>query len=520
MFVIHQENPSNEMSAEFLMEELSNLRGIKSSKFAQDAFKILIEKGILPKFANHEWARLCIAYYLNKANPHMVFNYAPDAMGTEIPSLRTCFQDDWRFWLALIANEMLPEQSSAKIEISEVAKRINAYWHFGAELLMTRFNQLSGAYDNRHELRQHWLSELAKLVRQGAGSIVPSPPSPDPDPDLSVEQLKTALHNIRVNTKEIHPPVHGVRYDRFLIEFNSAIDANGFTGELENLRSELAASGDKLLLEPCTDGVHRNSVFLKILRDKSNWDRLDAERFTRDLGMIPSKMVLPMCVGTDELGAVVFEDLVSAPHVFVGGTTGSGKSVCVHAMIQSVVAHCSNTQAQIALFDPKQVEFAKYRGHSHLWQNKIFTDNEAIAQGIAELVEEMETRYQQMAQLNVANIKELPEHERPAYIIVVVDELANLIVRNKTVEQNIVNLAQKARAAGIHMILATQSPDSATFTVQLRANIDARIALKVQRGTQSSIILDETGAERLAGMGDRLVKWGGHTALRHGYHLI
>ena len=100
-----------------------------------------------------------------------------------------------------------------------------------------------------------------------------------------------------------------------------------------------------------------------------------------------------------------------------------------------------------------------------------------------------------------------------------VDELANLIVKNKTIEQDIVNLAQKARAAGIHMILATQSPDSATFTVQLRANIDARIALKVQRGSQSSIILDETGAERLAGMGDRLVKWGGHTALRHGYHL-
>lgn len=517
MFVINQESSSNEMSPEFLMEELSNLRGIKSSKFAQDSFKILIEKGILPKITNHEWARLCVAYYLNKADRHAAFNYAPDTMGMEILSLRTCFQEDWRFWLALIAQQILTENTTKKanIEISEVAKRINAYWHLGAELLMTRFNQLSGAYDNRHELRQHWLSELAKLVRQGIKPITPPPAAPD----LTSPELEIALQNIRVNAKEIHAPIHGVRYDRFLIEFNSANDANGFTSELDNLRSELAASEDKLMSEPCTDGVHRNSVFLKILRDKSKWDTLDAARFTQDLGSIPKNMILPMCVGTDELGAVVFEDLVSAPHVFVGGTTGSGKSVCVHAMIQSVVAHCANTRAQIALFDPKQVEFAKYRGHSHLWQNQIFTDNEAIAQGIAKLVEEMDARYQQMAQLNVANIKEFPEHERPHYIIVVVDELANLIVKNKTIEQDIVNLAQKARAAGIHMILATQSPDSATFTVQLRANIDARIALKVQRGSQSSIILDETGAERLAGMGDRLVKWGGHTALRHGYHL-
>lgn len=518
MFVTQQENQaSNAISPEFLMEELSNLRGIKSSKSAQEAFKSLNEKGILPKVGNHDWARLCVAYYFAKNDYKTPFNYAPDAMGMEIPSLRTCFQEDWRFWLALIAQQMLTENATPKvnIEISEVAKRINAYWHFGAELLMNRFNQLSVAYPNRHEMRQHWLSELAQLARQGVKTIVP----PQHDIDLTVLDLKTALQNIGVNTKEIHTPIHGVRYDRFLIEFNSANDANGFTSELDNLRSEMAASEDKLMTEPCTDGVHRNSVFLKILRDKSQWDTLDVARFTQDLNLIPKNMILPMCVGTNELGAVVFEDLISAPHVFVGGTTGSGKSVCVHAMIQSVVAHCPNTRAQIALFDPKQVEFAKYRGHSHLWENQIFTDNEAIATGITQLVKEMDTRYQQMAQLNVANIKELPEHERPPYIIVVVDELANLIVKNKTVEQDIVNLAQKARAAGIHMILATQSPDSATFTVQLRANIDARIALKVQRGTQSSIILDETGAERLAGMGDRLVKWGGHTALRHGYLL-
>lgn len=155
---------------------------------------------------------------------------------------------------------------------------------------------------------------------------------------------------------------------------------------------------------------------------------------------------------------VVFEDLAVAPHVFVGGTSGSGKSVCIHGMLRSLLFRADSSQRQIALFDPKRVEFTMYKRKSNLWQNRIFIDD--ISDGVSLLVQEMERRYQLLEQLGHTNIKEIAQSERPPYIVVVVDELADLIMSDKDVEANIIRLAQKARACGIHLLLATRQPDN------------------------------------------------------------
>lgn len=227
---------------------------------------------------------------------------------------------------------------------------------------------------------------------------------------------------------------------------------------------------------------------------------------------------LPVLLGLDVVGQPVVRDLVSAPHLLVAGTTGSGKSVCLHAMLLSLLQSRSPQQVQWLLIDPKRVELAPYAHVPHLYTPTVTEGPDAV-RALQGMVKEMERREKLLATRSARDWDGLGA-DAPPRLLVVVEELAALLAQAPEAEAPLVMLAQKARATGIHLILATQRPDSATFSGLLRSNIPSRIALTVQKSAESKIVLDETGAERLLGRGDMLVKWTG-TALQraHGLHL-
>jgi DNA segregation ATPase FtsK/SpoIIIE and related proteins len=239
---------------------------------------------------------------------------------------------------------------------------------------------------------------------------------------------------------------------------------------------------------------------------------------SKEADQIGKDMVLPVSPGVDVVGKPVVFDLASAPHLLIGGTTGSGKSVCVNALLLSLVMAAQSRPIQLALLDPKQVEFSIWRDCSCLYADIAAS----VASGVSlldDLVLEMDSRYARFAELGVKNLEEARERGFDGgWIVVAVDELADLVMQDKNAEKKLVQLAQKSRAAGIHLILATQRPDAATFTGLLRSNCPARIALKVQKSSESGIILDEPGAESLLGTGDMLIKGAGTPMQRaHGY---
>jgi S-DNA-T family DNA segregation ATPase FtsK/SpoIIIE len=240
---------------------------------------------------------------------------------------------------------------------------------------------------------------------------------------------------------------------------------------------------------------------------------------------------LAMAIGSDISGKPVIADLAKMPHLLVAGTTGSGKSVAVNTMIVSILYKSSPEDVRMIMIDPKQVELSVYNGIPHLL-SEVVTDMKEAANALRWCVGEMERRYKLMSSLGVRNLKGYNEKvliaieageplidptwqpndaftqtppllEKLPAIVILVDEFADMMmVAGKKVEELIARIAQKARAAGMHLILATQRPSADVITGLIKANIPTRMALRVQSRMESRIILDQQGAEQLLGMGD------------------
>jgi S-DNA-T family DNA segregation ATPase FtsK/SpoIIIE len=219
---------------------------------------------------------------------------------------------------------------------------------------------------------------------------------------------------------------------------------------------------------------------------------------------------LTVWLGKDIAGRAIGADLAKMPHLLVAGTTGAGKSACVNAMLSSILLRATPHEVRLVLVDPKQVELNHYESIPHLL-TPVITSPRMAANALQNLVKEMEQRYGIMS---LARTRSLPELNRarekrgePAlpYILCVIDELADLMmVAPADVEDSIIRLAQKARAVGIHLVLATQSPRVDVITGMIKANVPSRIAFAVSSQTDSRVILDHNGAESLLGQGDML----------------
>ncbi len=226
----------------------------------------------------------------------------------------------------------------------------------------------------------------------------------------------------------------------------------------------------------------------------------------------PSPLLL--AIGKDVAGDAVLADLAPMPHLLIAGATGTGKSVCINAILMSILMRATPAEVRLILIDPKRIELSLYNGVPHLYV-PVVTEPKEAASALAWAVSEMESRLKQLQRANARNIAQYnalvhdgrgPEGAEPMpYIVIVIDELADLmLVAAKEVEDSICRLSALARAAGIHLVVATQRPSTDIITGLIKTNITNRIAFAVSSGIDSRVILDQPGAEKLVGQGDML----------------
>ncbi len=233
-------------------------------------------------------------------------------------------------------------------------------------------------------------------------------------------------------------------------------------------------------------------------------DMIESEAFRSN------KSKVSFCLGKNISGEAVVGDLAKMPHLLVAGTTGAGKSICINCLILSILYNASPDEVKLILIDPKQVEFVPYEGIPHLFV-PVVKDSRKAAGALSWAVAQMNERYKMFSETGVRDIRGYNQHaeenglEKLPQIVIIIDELADLMmVAHDTVEDSVCRLAQMARAAGMHLVIATQRPSVDVITGIIKANIPSRIALKVASQVDSRTIIDSAGAEKLLGRGDMI----------------
>jgi S-DNA-T family DNA segregation ATPase FtsK/SpoIIIE len=466
---------------------------------------------------SYEIARLALgrSLLLDEAPPS-----APDGKGLPLKGVQLFGgeTDGNYLWIALLG-EQLRLYGQPQFSLEALQQLVRNHWHRGVYLLEADWQQAGEDEAKFVDLlaRRAALPETLStqaLGSNGAEAVMQQVSASD----VECNNLLKKLKDLDV-AAEIRDSAVGPRLIRYRLFLSDAGDLSLLDSSLDELEFSLGVGSIKLY--PANEP---QTCFLEIPRKQTEWQAVVVDRFdSAARAFCASNMLLPVSPGVDVIGNPVVFDLADAPHLLVGGTTGSGKSVCVNALLLSLFLASRNRPIKLALIDPKQVEFSLWRDCGLLYADIATSTSSAISL-LDELVEEMESRYTQFAELGVKNLTEARERGFDGgWIIVAVDELADLVMQGKSgksAEEKLVQLAQKARSAGIHLILATQRPDAKTFSGLLRSNCPARIALKVQKSTESTIILDETGAESLLGKGDMLIKGVGLPLQRaHGYFI-
>lgn len=323
-----------------------------------------------------------------------------------------------------------------------------------------------------------------------------------------------ATFGVQAKTTDIHP---GPVITRFDLEPAPGVKISSFVALADDIALALKAVRVRVLAPIPGQGAvgfeipnpHPAVVTLK--------DIVSDARFQNSRG------ALTVALGKTSEGEPCVTDLAPMPHLLVAGATGTGKSVCIHALLMSILMRSTPDRVKFLLIDPKRLELPFYDGLPHLYDPRtgpegahVITQPKDAAVALQRLVKVMEHRYELFAQANVRNIEGYNEKRVQAglppefYLVVVIDELADLmLVSAREVEDAIQRLAQMARAVGIHLVLATQRPSVDVITGVIKANLPARVALRVASQTDSRVILDTVGAESLVGRGDMLFLPGG-----------
>ncbi len=328
--------------------------------------------------------------------------------------------------------------------------------------------------------------------------------------DIRGEMTKTAdllvstLSSFGVQTR-ILDVSRGPSVTRYEVQPQAGVKISKITGLSDDIALNLAAAGVRIEAPIPGKPAVGIEVPNKIKSMVSVRSILESEAFRT------ANSPLPIALGMDIAGESVVADLTKMPHMLVAGSTGSGKSVCINATIMSFLYRNSPEDLRLLLIDPKVVELAEYNGIPHLLM-PVVTEPRKAAGALGSAVAEMERRYHLFAENNVREIasfnklaQKTGEFEKLPYIAIVIDELADLMMTaGKQVEDYICRIAQKARAAGMHLIVATQRPSVDVITGIIKTNIPSRVAFSVASQVDSRTILDGAGAEKLLGMGDML----------------
>ena len=467
--------------------------------------------------ANYEVARLALGRSLMIEEAPTP---APDGKGLLIKggTLFGSEGDGNYLWIALLG-EQLRLYGQPQFSLEALQLLVRNHWHRGVYLLEADWQSAGEDEAKFIDLLARRAALPETLLSPGLGSNGVDVALPlISATEVDCTNLLRKLKDLDI-AAEIRASAIGPRLIRYCLYLSDSGDLSSLDGSLVELEFSLGVGRIKLYQadEPQT-------CFLEIPRKPTDWQTVVVDCFDKAASTFcASNMLLPVSPGVDVIGKPVVFDLADAPHLLVGGTTGSGKSVCVNSLLLSLVLASRTRPIKLALIDPKRVEFSVWKDCGLLFSEIATSISEAINL-LDELVDEMENRYSQFESLGVKNLVEARERGFDGgWIVVAVDELADLVMQGKSgksAEEKLVQLAQKSRGAGIHLILATQRPDAKTFSGLLRSNCPARIALKVQKSTESNIIIDETGAESLLGKGDMLIKGVGSAIQRaHGYKI-
>ncbi|MBC1440741.1 DNA translocase FtsK [Listeria innocua] len=322
---------------------------------------------------------------------------------------------------------------------------------------------------------------------------------------MQQEMLDETLENFNVHASVVNR-TQGPAVTRFEVQPEKGVKVSKITNLTDDIKLNLAAKD--IRIEAPIPG--KSTVGIEIPNQTSRpvmlSELMNTEAFQS------SKSPLTAALGLDISGTPIITDLQKMPHGLIAGATGSGKSVCINSLLVSLLYKATPDQLKLLLIDPKMVELAPYNRIPHL-VSPVITDAKAATVALKWAVEEMERRYQLFSHTGVRNMEKYneyashPDHtgEKLPYILIVIDELADLMmVAPNDVEESISRIAQKARACGIHMIVATQRPSVDVITGLIKANIPTRVSFSVSSQIDSRTILDASGAEKLLGKGDML----------------
>ncbi len=354
----------------------------------------------------------------------------------------------------------------------------------------------SGGAEEGPESREYRLPKVSEMLDKHRAER-------DGELEREIEEnakiLARTLDDFRVKA-EIINACHGPAVTRYELKPAPGVKVS----KIENLADDLALAlaAFSVRIEPVPGKAAIGiEVPNKKLEGVTLRDVLEDEAF------MEAESPLTVGLGIDIGGQAIFADLGAMPHLLIAGATGSGKSVCVNTLITSILFKSRPDEVKMIMIDPKMVELSNYNGIPHLMV-PVVTDSKKAASVLNWAVQEMEKRYAKFAELGVRKMADyndaVPEDKMPA-IVIIIDELADLMmVAPKDVEEAIFRLAQKARAAGIHLVLATQRPSVDVITGTIKTNIPSRISFAVSSQIDSRTILDTGGAEKLLGKGDML----------------
>lgn len=315
----------------------------------------------------------------------------------------------------------------------------------------------------------------------------------------------------------------------FKVTFYDFEEVNGSTVTLYKFRPKIGCKVSKIrsLKDELASALHVSSVrIIAPMEDgcvgievpNQNREILPASDIFRSQEYQQTNMALPIAIGRTVTNDLFMADLTEMPHLLVAGATGQGKSVGLNVMLMSLLQKKSPDDLQLLLIDPKKVELSVYSGIDKTYlAAPVITEADEAQQKLDAVCTLMDERYSLLSEKGVRNIKEynsLPSVKKLSYLVVVIDEYGDLVMQSgKEMEHAICRIAQKARAVGIHMIISTQRPSATIVTGNIKANFPTRIAFRTTTGTDSRVILDQAGAEKLTGNGD-MIYFSGATVTR------
>ena len=415
---------------------------------------------------------------------------------------------------------------AAKVERSYAVKNSKSKKQQQQDDRLAVMNELNEASGDDGELVHYELPPLDLLVESDEFSFD--------------EQEK----EVRIKAKKIEETFGSFGFSVKVVEIETGPVIAQYEVELEaGLRlSKITGLSDDLAIALRVPSVRivapipgKNTVGIEVPNEERQMVRL--REVMEEANGRANKMKIPIFLGKDVSGNSLVVDLASLPHLLIAGRTGTGKSVCLNAIIASMLMTRKPDEVRMLMIDPKMVELSCYRSLPHL-MHPVVTDMKKAEAILAWAVEKMEERYQLLARAGVRHLSvynQLDEEELMErlevgeeddresvpktlpYIVIIADEIADLMMTaGKEVEQHIIRLAQKSRAVGIHLILATQKPTVDVITGLIKSNLPARLAFQVASRTDSRVVLDEMGADKLLGNGDMLFLWPGTSSLLRG----